>query len=201
MVERAHARSSSSHESRSTPEIPNGSDADPNKHADSAQLGRFSFGDGGVNIVQVETLDSEGSPCSVYFPGDALRIKIVCEAKASIDKLSIAIRLRNKEGVKIYSWGTLNQDISILASHSEQSVFWNRRINDGEQFQVFFECLCNLGVNLYEVQAAVSMEETPDYMSQRILHWVDEAAFFQVLMKNDEYFFGGVTDLRMKAIW
>lgn len=201
MVERAHARSSSSHETRSTPEIPNGSDPDPNKNADSPQLGRFSFGDGGVNIVQVETLDSEGSPCSVYFPGDALRIKIVCEAKASIDKLNIAIRLRNKEGVKIYSWGTLNQDISIMASHSEQSVFWNRRINDGEQFQVFFECLCNLGVNLYEVQAAVSMEETPDYMSQRILHWVDEAAFFQVLMKNDEYFFGGVTDLRMKAIW
>jgi lipopolysaccharide transport system ATP-binding protein len=38
-------------------------------------------------------------------------------------------------------------------------------------------------------------------MSQRILHWVDEAAFFQVLMKNDEYFFGGVVDMKMRASW
>jgi lipopolysaccharide transport system ATP-binding protein len=38
-------------------------------------------------------------------------------------------------------------------------------------------------------------------MSQRILHWVDEAAFFQVLMKKEEHFFGGVVDLRMKAEW
>lgn len=201
LMVRAHAGSASSHELRSTSDISNECGSTSNKNADSPQLGRFSFGDGGVNIVQVETLDSEGRPCSAYFPGDALRIRIVCEAKASIDKLNIAIRLRNKEGVKIYSWGTLNQDISILASHSEQSVFWDRQIKDGERFQVFFECICNLGVNLYEVQAAVSMEETPDYMSQRMLHWVDEAAFFQVLMKNDEYFFGGVVDLQMKANW
>jgi len=74
-------------------------------------------------------------------------------------------------------------------------------VHAGDTFGVLLQCACNLGVNLYEVQAAVSIEETPDYMSQHIVHWVDEAAFFQVLMKKQEHFFGGVVDLRMKAIW
>jgi len=160
-----------------------------------------SFGDGEVKIVRVETLDEEGCPCLVYYPGETLRIRVICEAQANIDKLNVAVRLRNKEGIKIYSWGTLNQDMNILAVRSEEPVFWSQQIKAGEQFQVLLECPCNLGVNLYEIQAAISFEDTPDYMSQRLLHWVDEAAFFQVAMKRDEYFFGGVVDLQMKAKW
>ena len=166
-----------------------------------ARSDRLSFGDGEVRIVQVETLDREGNPSSVYYPGDLLRIKVVCEAQDSVEKLNVAVRLRNKEGVKIYSWGTLNQDMTTLADRSGFPIFWKKEIKAGEKFQVLLECDCNLGVNLYEVQAAVSFEETPDYMSQRMLHWVDEAAFFQVSMKRDEYFFGGVVDLKMIAKW
>lgn len=164
-------------------------------------FGRFAFGAGGVNIVQVETLNGQDERCAVFFPGDVLRIKIHCEAQISLEKLNVAIRIRNKEGVKIYSWGTLNQDIAILELRPESEVFWGKKIKAGEQFSVVFECMCGLGVNLYEIQASLSQEETLDYKSQRILHWVDEAAFFQVLMKNNEYFFGGVVDLKMKADW
>lgn len=167
----------------------------------SVRSERLSFGDGEVKIVGVETLDSEGRPCNVYYPGEVLRISILCEAYVTIEKLNVAFRLRNKEGVKIYSWGTLNQDMNIRANNSKTPVFWERRIKAGEQFQVFFECICDLGVNLYEVQAAVSVEDTPDYMSQRMLHWLDEAAFFQVAMNRDEYFFGGVIDMKMNAVW
>lgn len=162
---------------------------------------RLSFGDGEATIVEVLTLDAEGSPCSVYYPGQPLRIRVVCMAHRNLSKLNVAVRLRNKEGVKIYSWGTLNQDMAVRSTRSEAQLFWTRHFKAGEQFQVVLECACDLGVNLYEVQAAVSLEETPDYMSQRMLHWVDEAAFFQVAMKRDEYFFGGVTDLKMKATW
>ena len=162
---------------------------------------QLSFGDGGVRIIRVETLDGEGNPCTVFYPGEHLSIRVVCEAQLDTDKLNVGVRLRNKEGVKVYSWGTLNQDISILATNAAIPVFWQRKIRKGDQFQVVLECACNLGVNLYEVQAAVSYEETPDYLSQRMLHWIDEAAFFQVLMKQDEYFFGGVVDLQMKASW
>jgi lipopolysaccharide transport system ATP-binding protein len=162
---------------------------------------RLSFGDGEVRIVQVETLDGDDHPCSMYYPGERLRIRVTCEARASTNKLNVAVRLRNKEGVKIYSWGTLNQDMCIRAAKVDAPLFWGRQVRKGERFQVVLECACNLGVNLYEVQAAVSFEETPDYLSQRMLHWVDEAAFFQVAMKRDEYFFGGVVDLGMSAAW
>ena len=50
-----------------------------------------------------------------------------------------------------------------------------------------------------EVQAAISHEGTPDYKDQQLLHWRDEAAFFQVTMQQDRYFFGGAFDLQMRA--
>ena len=162
---------------------------------------RLSFGDGEARILNVETLDSDGASATVFYPGDVLRIKITCESAVATDRLNVAVRIRNKEGVKIYSWGTLNQDMAIRSKNKVGEVFWSRQVRAGEVFQVVLESQCSLGVNLYEIQASISYEETPDYMAQRILHWVDEAAFFQVLMKRDEYFFGGVTDLKMRARW
>ena len=162
---------------------------------------RLSFGDGEVKIIQVETLNEVGQACAMYYPGERLRIRVTCQSFASIDKLNIAVRLRNKEGVKVYSWGTLNQDMAVRAKNIDAPVFWERQFELGESFVVLLDCPCDLGENLYEVQAAVSFEETMNYMSQRMLHWVDEAAFFQVSMKRDEHFFGGVVDLRMSASW
>jgi len=162
---------------------------------------RLAFGDGGVRIVGVTTCDGTGSEAKVFYPGERLLIKVVCESQITSSKLSVGVRIRNKEGVKIYSWGTLNQDMVRIADGSAAEKFWERTIHAGERFEITLECDCDLGVNLYEVQASVSYEDTPDYMAQRMLHWVDEAAFFQVLMRKEEYFFGGVLDLRMKAGW
>ena len=142
-----------------------------------ARSDRLSFGDGEVKIIQVETLDREGQPCSMYYTGERLRIKVTCESFVRIDKLNVAVRLRNKEGVKIYSWGTLNQDMTTRARRMEKPVFWERRFEMGDRFQVVLECDCDLGENLYEVQASVSYEGTMNYLSQRMLHWVDEAVF------------------------
>lgn len=162
---------------------------------------RNSFGEGEVEIVRVETLDANGDPCSVYYPGDSVQVRITCKANVDIGNLNVALRIRNKEGVKIYSWGTLNQDMFRRAEGSTLPQFWDAHWESGQQFSVTLMCECALGVNLYEVQVGVSFEETPDYMGQRILHWKDEAAFFQVLMKREEYHFGGVVDLRMRAVW
>lgn len=167
----------------------------------STRSERLSFGDGEVKIIKVETLDSHDQPCSLFYPGERLRIRVTCQSFASIDKLNVGIRLRNKEGVKIYSWGTLNQDMANRAKNMAAPLFWVQRFDAGDRFHVLLDCDCTLGENLYEVQAAVSYEETMDYLSQRMLHWVDEAAFFQVSIKRDEYFFGGVADLRMRASW
>lgn len=183
------------------PTLQDETDSHATSGTEGARSARLSFGDGEVKIIRVETLDENNAPCAMYYPGEQLRIKITCESSANIDKLNVAVRLRNKEGVKIYSWGTLNQDMLIQTNNEKSPIFWKRQFQIGERFEVMLECACNLGVNLYEVQAAVSFEETMDYTSQRMLHWVDEAAFFQTSMKRDEYFFGGVVDLRMSAAW
>ncbi|MCM5572371.1 ABC transporter ATP-binding protein [Burkholderiaceae bacterium FT117] len=161
----------------------------------------MSFGDGGVTIADVQTCDAAGEPCSVFYPGDALRIRITCLSEVDTDHLNVGVRIRNKEGVKIYSWGTLNQDMQVLAGRAQAPVFWERPVKAGERFDVWLECDCPLGPNLYEIQASVAYEAKPDYTAQRLLHWRDEAAFFQVAMRQTEYFFGGIADLRMKASW
>ena len=110
-----------------------------------------------------------------------------------------ASRIRNKEGVKIYSWGTLNQDIESWYIQPGRPGFWNRSFARGEEFVLEFTFEVRIGLGFYEIQAAVSHEATPDYANQRTLHWRDEAAFFQVSMKPDEYRFGGVSDLAMRV--
>ncbi|MBN0141040.1 Wzt carbohydrate-binding domain-containing protein, partial [Pseudomonas aeruginosa] len=109
---------------------------------------RLSFGDGEVKIIKVETLGSDDQPCSLFYPGERLRIRVTCESFASIDKLNVAIRLRNKEGVKIYSWGTLNQDMTNRAKNMNAPIFWVQRFDAGNRFQVLLECDCALGENL-----------------------------------------------------
>lgn len=161
----------------------------------------LSFGDGGVTVVGVETIDANGAPCAVFHPGERLRLRVRCRSAIDVDHLNVSIRLRSKEGVKVYSWGTLNQDMQVLRQQATTPVFWSRSFVPGQEFEVWLECDCALGSNFYEVQACVSHEATPDYQAQRILHWLDEACFFQVVMRRDEYFFGGFVDLRMKAEW
>lgn len=161
----------------------------------------LSFGDGGVEILTTTLFDSDGNPGSVFYPGDLIRVRMECLSRIEATNLNVAVRVRNREGIKIYSWGTLNQDMRIMESGSDELIFWNRRFNANEKFVVWLEFDCRLGTNLYEIQAAISHEESPDYGAQRILHWKDEAAFFQVLMRKNEYFFGGLTDLCMTARW
>ncbi|TXI22471.1 MAG: ABC transporter ATP-binding protein [Nitrosomonas sp.] len=161
----------------------------------------LSFGDGGMEIVSVKTFNAVNEPCSVFYPGDTIRIRVECVSKIDSDCMNVSVRIRSREGIKIYSWGTLNQDMQILAGLREGEIFWKRRIQAGEHFYVWLECNCTLGPNLYEIQAAISYEGSPDYTAQRLLHWKDEAAFFHTLMRQEEYFFGGLSDLRMVARW
>lgn len=166
-----------------------------------ARSASMSFGNGQVRVIHTETVDADGEPCVIFYPGDDIHIRVTCRVEADTSQINVGVRLRNKEGFKVYSWGTLNQDMKRLAGLDEGPVFWNRQLKAGEEFTVSFKCPCRLGVNLYEIQSAVSYEDRPDYTAQRILHWVDEAAFFQVLMRRDEHFFGGVIDLGMRASW
>ena len=147
----------------------------------------------------MRTYDANGEECAYFLPGDTVRIEVAVKAHVALDKLNINVRIRNKEGVKMYSWGTLNQDIASWASGEPGLGFWGRSFAAGESFIVDFDFECTLGMNFYEVQVSVSEELERYQGAQRMLHWRDEAAFFQVGMRSKEYPFGGVCDLRMRA--
>lgn len=181
--------------------VENESDQKPVRDLSTSKDDRLSFGDGGAKIINVTTLDGNGNYAKVFYPNDFLTIRIKVQARTKLEKINVGVRIRNKEGIKIYSWGTLNQDMSTMHQGNRKSIFWNKKFQEDDTIEVDFKFKCSLGVNLYEIQASVTREDTPDYMAQRSLHWVDEAAFFQVLMKRDEYFFGGVVDLEMQADW
>lgn len=175
--------------------------ADPASEAVASAGGAMEFGSRRARILGVQTCDANGNPASVFFPGDRVEIRIEGEVQAELDRLNIGVRIRSKEGVKLYSWGTLNQDQASLRANPAAQVFWNRKFAVGERFAVRLSFDCRLGANLYEIQAYATHEDTPDFANQTMLHWLDEAAFFQVLVRRDENFFGGAIDLGMQAAW
>lgn len=162
-------------------------------------VGRGSFGDLDVEVVGVEVVGPDDQPASYFCPGDRVRVRVRAIVHKAMTRLNVAVRIRNKQGVKMYSWGTLNQDIAVWAGRAQEPVFWDRAFRAGESVTVEFDFDCRLGADLYEVQAVVSEEVDRFYNQQRILHWRDEAAFFQVGVRRQEYFFGGACDLQMRA--
>jgi lipopolysaccharide transport system ATP-binding protein len=165
------------------------------------QSDRFSFGDRDAEVLSVKVLNDRNEEASVFHPLDKVRVRMECILHKPLNHLNIAMRIRNKEGVKVYSWGTLNQDIAINSGLAQGEVFWENSFDAGRRITIDFTFECQLGTNLYEIQGAISQENKPYYAEQRMLHWIDEAAFFHVIVKEREYFFGGAFDLRMKAAW
>lgn len=172
---------------------------------DTSRSEGMSFGSFEAQVEEVKVLNEAGEAASVFKPGEMMRIRIACRVLKAMKHLNIGIRIRNKQGVKMYSWGTLNQDISYWSGRSTgfegstQPIFWEREFAAGERVEVEFSCACTLGMNFYEVQAHISEERDKYYRDQHMLHWLDEAAFFQVIVHQDDYFFGGVCDLGMVA--
>lgn len=168
---------------------------------DPAEIDDTSFGAGHALVQRVVTIDETGEQCAVFYPGEKVRIRIEFKALVELTNLNVSLRIRNREGLKIYSWGTLNQDMQVAAGLQEAPVFWERVFAKGEEAYALFDFVCPLGPGFYEIQAAVSHEGQPDYSDQTILHWKDEAAYFQVFMDQKTYHFGGSFDLRMTASW
>lgn len=161
--------------------------------------GQKTFGDHDAEIVAVEVLDAAHQSCGLFYPGDQLVIRMTIRFLRPVTHVNISLRLRNREGIKVYSWGTLNQDISIWSGRQSGPVFWDRAFGAGQTVTVDFSCPVTLGQNFYEVQAAVTEERDRYYQNQRMMVWKDEAAFFQVRQDMREYFFGGAFDVRMQA--
>ncbi len=170
--------------------------AEQNSHAAAR-----SFGDLDAQVEDVQVLNADGQPTQYFTPGEPVHVRVRVVSRLEQDKLNVSLRIRNRQGVKMHSWGTLNQDMAgwNAGTLPPGASFWERRFAAGEACTVDFVFDCALGTDLYEVQACVTHEQDRSMNAQRVLHWRDEAAFFHVNVRKDEHFFGGVCDLRMRA--
>jgi lipopolysaccharide transport system ATP-binding protein len=170
----------------------------------------LSFGDHDATITRVEVLDAEGQPASYFTSGQPVSIRVHFRCHEAVEGLNVALRLRNKQGVKVTSWGTFNQDLAVLddpqsTPAQRACTYWRRKFPKDHEGCVQFDFACTLGTDLYEVQAALTQELDESYMNQRVIQWKDEAAFFHVGVVRqpatapEHQFFGGLVNLRMTA--
>jgi lipopolysaccharide transport system ATP-binding protein len=157
------------------------------------------YGIGGAKIVSLRVLDATGQPCTTFFPGDKICFELCAVIEAPLDHLNLSIVLRTVQGLKVYSWGTFNQDIAVWAGRQVGPVFWERSFQAGQRIGAMLTVECNLGAGTYEVQAVVSRELDRQFGSQQVLHWRDEIGSLRVEMDPRQYVFGGVCDLRGEA--
>lgn len=155
------------------------------------------FGGTVARITAVKVCDENDKECDRFYPHDLIKIYVTFKVNEDTEHLNINVRIRNLQGVKIYSWGTLNQDMVS----KDNNIFRNLKFKKGEERTVVFSCINNLGDSFYEVQAGITTEKTFDYTDQTILHWIDGAGYFYSSFRSSLSgdFFGGTNNLNMKA--
>jgi lipopolysaccharide transport system ATP-binding protein len=157
------------------------------------------YGIGGARIAALRILGADGRERTTFQAGEALAFEVAVSIEKPLDKLNVSVVIRTLEGVKVYSWGTLNQDIARWADRTPGEAFWDMKFEPGRELTVQMSFEGNLGAGHYEVQAVVSRELDKHYGAQQVLHWRDQAGLFKVDMDPRARFFGGICDLRAKA--
>jgi len=159
---------------------------------------KSSFGDFDAYIKRVDVFVNGSPSLGTVHPDQEIRVSITYHFVKPQTRLSFGIRLRNREGVKVYSGGTFAADLNAAQCHPGYKGVWHKHFEAGEEFVVDMTFRCLLGEGFYEVQAYVCEEEIfmPGY--QRMLHWKDEAAFFNVAMDRLKRWYGGVCDIQLK---
>jgi lipopolysaccharide transport system ATP-binding protein len=173
--------------------------ADATKPQASISRRENEYGIGGARIVGLCISGKDGEPRTNFRAGERMDFEIAVMVENPLDRLNIGVVIKTVQGLKIYSWGTLNQDIAAWAGNSKSEIFWEKSFKPGDEIVVSLSLEGNLGAGTYEVQCVVSREMDRYYGAQQVLHWRDEMGFFQVEINPREYLFGGVCDLRGRA--
>lgn len=156
----------------------------------SQQLEGKTFGDGSVSDLTASLSDAEGKSRSSFGSGEKVRLRIAFTPQREMNNVNVGFRIRSPLGFKVYSGGTLNDDLNI---GDPRNGFWKRTFARGQRVEVDFEFDGRLGAGKYEIQALVSHELTPDYRAQSILAWRDDAAVLEIHAARSR--FGGYFDL------
>jgi lipopolysaccharide transport system ATP-binding protein len=164
----------------------------------SASDDRFSFGDFDAEIVKVMLAVNGDAGQSVTYPGDTVVVTLVCDMHKELEHLSFGIRIRNREGVKVYSGGSFAEDINLAQLQPDRQGVWHRRFKKGERVEVAMSFEVALGEGFYEIQAYICEEQMFMPGFQRMLHWKDEVAFFTVAMDRLKRWYGGICDIGIR---
>ena len=151
-----------------------------------------------THILSVKVLDESERYCDNFITGDIVKIEITFVNYDKTEGLSAGLRVRNKEGLKIYSWATANYERNYGDNCVIGKIF-EKADNSKSVFTVQFEFICNLGSNLYQVEAFLTNENKSVVDQKEVLDWISEAGFFRVEVDKSKNFFGGICDLRMKV--
>lgn len=157
---------------------------------------KASFGDFDAYVKKVEIFANGDPLIGPVQPDDQICISVSYKFVTAQTRLSFGVRLRNREGVKVYSGGTFSVDLNSAYGNPDYQGVWHRRFEAGEEFVVDMSFRCLLGEGFYEVQAYVCEERMFMPGHQRMLHWKDEAAFFSVSMDRLRRWYGGVCDIQ-----
>ena len=158
---------------------------------------KSSFGEFDAYISRVDMFVNGSPLLGPVHPDDEVRVSVTYQFVKPQTRLAFGIRLRNREGVKVYSGGTFALDLNASQGNPDYKGIWHRQFELGEEFVVDMSFRCLLGEGFYEVQAYVCEEAVfiPGY--QRMLHWKDEAAFFSVAIDRLTRWYGGVCDIQL----
>jgi lipopolysaccharide transport system ATP-binding protein len=159
---------------------------------------KASFGDFDAFIKLVELFVNGEPSQGVVHPDDDVRVSVTYHFLKPLTHLSFGIRLRNREGVKVYSGSTLASDLLAIQKDPASKGVWHKAFGAGEDLVVDMRFRCLLGEGFYEVQVFVCEEAMPMPGYQRMLHWKDESAFFTVSMDRLKRWYGGVCDIGLE---
>lgn len=132
-------------------------------------------GTGEAHVIDIRLTDQEGNPLEVVDVGQHVRLKILVEAKSSIERLVLGYGIKDRLGQVVYGTNTDLKNLPLL------DVTPNSR----HLFDIQF--LANLGPGTYSVQTALCSTDT--HLSNNY-EWRDLALIFSVINVNKPHFVG-----------
>lgn len=196
-IHQEEMRYTASRQTEALASAPSEPQVSPEENAITASLDedKHSYGDFEAYIKKIDILVNDKPLDGAVYPDDQVTIRVTYRFLKPLTNLSFGIRLRNKEGVKIYSGSSLAADILLSQEDPPVQGIWHRHFEIGEELCVDMHFQCLLGEGFYEVQAFVCEEGMlmPGY--QRMIHWKDEAAFFTVAIDRLKRWYGGIVDI------
>ena len=117
-----------------------------------------------VKVLDVCVQDKDRKERSIYYPGEELIIRVNIQNVSKMPHLSLGIRIRNRDGLKVHSWSTKSDNLPLNEINTIVEV----------------KLTCNLGLGIYSIDAIIVRENDNINSRSDYIDWVRDASFFRV---------------------